>query len=44
MKTEDETQPTPLQIAEYAQKVASYPNWDKVLAVFREAAFSSVSA
>ena len=32
-------QPSPRQIAAYAKKIATYPNWDKVLAVFREEAF-----
>ena len=32
-------QPSPRQIAEYAKKIAAYPNWDKVLEVFREEAF-----
>ena len=37
---EEGEQPSARQIAEYAKKIADYPNWDKVLAVFREAAFS----
>ena len=32
-------QPSPRQIVEYAQKVAAYENWDKVLKVFQEEAF-----
>ena len=36
---DEEQQPTPLQIAEYAKKIASYENWDKVLEVFRDEAF-----
>ena len=36
---DDEKQPSPLQIAEYAKKIASYENWDKVLEVFRDEAF-----
>ena len=33
-------QPTPRQIAEYAKKIATYENWDKVLEAFRKDAFS----
>ena len=33
-------QPSPRQIAEYAKKIATYENWDKVLEVFRKDAFS----
>ena len=36
-------QPSPLQIAEYAKKIATYENWDKVLDVFREEAFQGKS-
>ena len=36
---DDGEQPSPLQIAEYAKKIATYPNWDKVLEVFRDEAF-----
>ena len=36
----DGEQPSAQQIVEYAKKIASYPNWDKVLEVFREEAFS----
>ena len=32
-------QPAPLQIAEYAKKIATYGNWDKVLEAFRKDAF-----
>jgi hypothetical protein len=32
-------QPSARQIAQYAKRIADYPNWDKVLAVFREDAF-----
>ena len=32
-------QPSPRQITEYAKKIATYPNWDKVLEVFRNEAF-----
>ena len=32
-------QPSPRQIAEHAKKIATYPNWDKVLEVFRNEAF-----
>lgn len=32
-------QPSQLQIAEYAKKIATYKNWDKVLKVFRDEAF-----
>ena len=32
-------QPSPRQIAEYAKKIATYENWDKVLEVFRNEAF-----
>ena len=35
-----ETQPTPLQISEYAKKIATYENWDKVVEAFRKGAFS----
>ena len=34
-----EEHPSSLEIMEHAQKVAAYENWDKVLEVFREAAF-----
>ena len=34
-------QPTPRQIAEYAKKIATYENWDKVLEAFRKDAFSN---
>ena len=37
---DDGQQPSARQIAEYAKKIAAYPNWDKVLEVFREEAFS----
>ena len=33
---DENEQPSPRQIVEYAQKVATYENWDKVLQVFRE--------
>ena len=33
-------QPTPRQIAEYAKKIATYENWDKVVEAFRKEAFS----
>lgn len=36
---DDGQQPTPLQIAEYAKKIATYENWDQVLDVFRKEAF-----
>ena len=36
---DDEEQPSPRQIAQYAKKIADYPNWDKVLEVFRNEAF-----
>ena len=36
-------QPSARQIAEYAKKIATYPNWDKVLEVFREEAFKSTT-
>ena len=32
-------QPSPRQIVEYAKKIATYENWDKVLEVFRSEAF-----
>ncbi len=32
-------QPTPMQIAEYAEAIHAYPKWDKVLDVFRQEAF-----
>ena len=35
-------QPSPLQIAEYAKKIANYSNWDKVLEVFRGRLFKGV--
>ena len=35
-----EAQPTPFQIAEYAKKIATYENWDKVVEAFRKDAFS----
>ena len=31
----EQEQPTPMQIAEYAKAIHSYPKWDKVLEVFR---------
>lgn len=34
-----ETQPTPLQIAEMAKKIATYENWDQVIETFRKDAF-----
>ena len=40
---EEGQQPSSRQIVEYAQKVTTYPNWDKVLEVFRDAAFSGIS-
>lgn len=40
---DERQQPSPLQIAEYARKIADYPNWNKVLAVFREEAFQRES-
>ena len=36
---DDGEQPSPRQIAQYAKKIASYENWDKVLEVFRDEAF-----
>ena len=36
---DDGEQPSPRQIAQYAKKIADYPNWDKVLEVFRDEAF-----
>ena len=36
-------QPSARQITEYAKKIADYPNWDKVLEVFREEAFQGRS-
>ena len=33
-------QPSPRQIAEYAKKIATYENWDKVVEAFRKDAFS----
>ena len=36
---DERQQPSPRQIAAYAKKIADYPNWNKVLAVFREEAF-----
>ena len=33
-------QPTPLQIAEYAKKITTYENWNKVVEAFRKDAFS----
>ena len=38
-KTENGNQPTPRQIAEYADFIYSYDKWDKVLGVFRQEAF-----
>ena len=38
-KTEQGNQPTPRQIAEYADAIYFYDKWDKVLDVFREEAF-----
>ena len=38
-KCNEEEQPSARQIAECAQKVAAYENWDKVLKAFREDAF-----
>ena len=38
-KCDKNEQPSPRQVVEYAQKVAAYENWDKVLEVFREEAF-----
>ena len=32
-------QPSPRQIVEHAKKIATYPNWNKVLEVFRNEAF-----
>lgn len=40
---EDGQQPSPRQVVKYAQKIASYPNWDKVLEAFREEAFQGRS-
>ena len=37
-KDENE-QPTPQQIAEYAAAIAAYENWDKVLEEFRKEVF-----
>ena len=37
---DDGEQPSPLQIAEYAKKIATYENWSKVLEAFRKDAFS----
>ena len=37
---DDGEQPTPLQIAEYTKKIATYENWDKVVEAFRKDAFS----
>ena len=37
---DDGQQPSARQIVEHTKKIAAYPNWDKVLEVFREAAFS----
>ena len=37
---EEGEQPSARQIAEYAKKIATYPNWDQVLEVFRQDAFS----
>ena len=34
-----EEQPSSQQITEYAKKIAAYPNWNKVLEVFRQEAF-----
>lgn len=36
---DEEEQPSPLQIAEYAKKIASYDSWNKVLEAFRDEAF-----
>ena len=33
-------QPSPRQVAEYAKKIATYENWDKVVEAFRKDAFS----
>jgi hypothetical protein len=33
-------QPSPRQIAEYAKKIVTYENWDKVVEAFRKDAFS----
>ena len=33
-------QPSPFQIAEYAKRIATYENWDKVVEAFRQDAFS----
>lgn len=38
-----EKQPTARQLAEYAFEIATYENWDKVLAVFRDAAFQETT-
>ena len=35
----EEEQPSSQQITEYAKKIAAYPNWNKVLEVFRQEAF-----
>ena len=37
---EEGQQPSPFQIAEYAKKIATYENWDKVVEAFRKDAFS----
>ena len=37
---DDGEQPSPRQIAEYAKKIATYENWDKVVEAFRKDAFS----
>ena len=34
-----EAQPSPQDVVKYAQAIASYDKWDKVLEVFREEAF-----
>lgn len=37
---EEGQQPSPLQIAEYAKRIATYENWDQVVEAFRKDAFS----
>ena len=36
---DDGQQPTPIQIAELATKIATYENWDQVIETFRKDAF-----
>lgn len=40
-KLAEGSQPTPRQIAEYADAIYSYDKWDEVLDVFRQEAFTS---